>query len=524
MWQRIEDEAAGRKAGWTRDNVSDSSLLRSKQGKNLRMLILAGAAAVCLLLGPVLFMWTGTERAAHPPAGIGQTIGQETTLNGVTLTLGTVMAAPGFAGGDSLVQLYASLKLKGGLKYDQVVFAEETLTELSTGEQKILPRGGFKLAEEGSGLAKIYDINGLSMTAAEGEFRLSAKNLLLRGQKEASLGRIVQEEGSLPRTGLISVLSMKRTGDQLTVQYTSAAKDQQANNKLIIRVGNAVVKAGNTSTDDEGRHTDIFYLNGLTEDQIRKGELCYSYTETVRTITGDWVIDFKIDFAEASQPAELYALAPDPGLLTKSGIALEQLSLSPLQTEISYARKRPFDIEHPLGTVLRYSGVKLKVGGEVITGQQIDDADAGGTGGSFWFLRQYKDWRNQPITLELSGAVRLERDLSGNWARLPAAREEKQLVLLKLGNLDKIEYTVIQQGTELIVQTTVPKTISIMYGTVLRVDGKLVHPDPNRSWFSADYNRRTDYFAGIPLKAAIEINPGTYGISDPSGDAAVRLQ
>ncbi|WP_019914415.1 hypothetical protein [Paenibacillus sp. HW567] len=70
------------------------------------------------------------------------------------------------------------------------------------------------------------------------------------------------------------------------------------------------------------------------------------------------------------------------------------------------------------------------------------------------------------------------------------------------------------------IQTKAPQTIHIMYGTVLKVNGQLVHPDPGDSWFSAEYNRRTGHYTGIPAKAVIEINPGSYGVLDPSGDVS----
>lgn len=543
LWARIEEEAASRRADWARADTDSNRVLvmsvlkepnRTSKRRRVWSLLISSAVVLCLMLVPVTLL---RHEAGQGNSGVevGQKIGKADTLDGATLSLDAIAAEKADFSGESRISLFMSLLVPDRHRFEEVIFDRQQLTDLLTGEQFQLAQGNYEGLHSGGGLTRSYEISGLELPRGQRDYKFTATDLLLRATRDVPLPLSKPKASYNIPTGQFNTLtisSVERTGSRLIVQYSLSGSNQDRHSysyymdrhRLEWKVGDRSIRAGNSRTDDEGLYTDIFDLTGFSEQQIERGGLHYLYMDTIKKIAGDWNIRFTADFEQALQPSTRYALSPDTELESMAGITLRELALSPFQIEVHYDREHQPDILDPQGGLFNFQKVELEAGDELLNGQQLEEQDKGRNGGRFWFSSLHRNWRGQPLTLLLSEPLLVKRDLTQYWSPLSPPTAAKQSETITMEHKYELHYWYFREGSNLIVQTSVPPSISILYGTVLKVNGSLIYPDPEHSWYSGEYSRRTDRFKDVPEGAELEINPGSYGYIDKSKSLRIPLR
>ncbi|OWA34327.1 hypothetical protein B9G55_18625 [Saccharibacillus sp. O16] len=556
MWNRICLEVERRRSGWNEqtgvaEHQTSASSVR-------RWMMAASAAAVLAIAGgtTAYFMHNLNNEAVAPAAPAGQQIEASAQVGEVKLTLRNAVIGRRFFDEEDRLALQLNLSGLNNRPFDYAAFRKGTLTDLDSGQNISLTSMGFD-ARKGIDNLNVtqYVQDNLPAAGEKRHYRLVMNDLYLTGRSEVPLnGEIKQGQtyNVLPEQNLkIKLTSYEWLSNQtkLNVAYQAMGTEPlpqdydpaggyEGSSYLTLKNGDQTIPLSSSMADDQGK-LESFMLQDLklTEQERKNLRLVYSYAETVDKIEGEWTIDFTVEASKAATQTYSISLNDQQAFEDRTAMKISPMKVSPFGVEIPIVRQHP-NSTWENGQFLYYGKMTLEGDGiqamgiqrPLPTNKEARDRLLTSPSQLIYFELgddQIQDLSGQPLTLKLRDAM-LYHKYPEVWTPISAPQA-------KAGDHTKdtmpdgsvMDYQVTRIGEDDVqVQVRGQGQFELISGMLLQVDGRSYKPNAERSEIAEEGDRVifTEVFENVPQGSNFSINPGAYGVHDPSRDLNMELQ
>ncbi|WP_281884232.1 DUF4179 domain-containing protein [Paenibacillus sp. YYML68] len=517
MWEKLQAE---------QQQETLSSGHRRKRVSR-RLLLPAIVAAAMLVAAPVVagvsMGWTelfgriGVKTAVE--GGFGSPLDIKISSAGTTLSLHGVVTD------DQTLDVLFTMQLPSLPAYDVMEFEHKTLTTSSGTtlplDDLIQRKPSTQSAESGeSG----HELTGLlearyGLGKKREQLGLSLRDLVFLRYSEVQLPAApasLQDHDELhsgTRFGELRIVSVFREKDVYTIRYEVPVtqEDQRLDPRLSLKSEGQAMSSYSAVLPSEQEGVSLRQdTYRLTDEELSRAKLHFSYLEKVHTIAGTWETSFTADGRRASQATyrkKLDAALVDPETTMKP----MELVVTPLHIRVLLENES----HSPNRAYLHYDNVELLLNGQTLSGGLWHTEESG------WSYRfespeWSKDWSHVPMTLQLSEAWVSNR-ANEMWFPLQDVSESKQTIETSLDGFP-VTLTYYQQGQDLIVESHSDNAqFRGISQTAVKRDGKAVYPAENPMPPGGNgSNRRADRYPGLLAEqGTLQLSPGFYSYSVP---------
>lgn len=552
MWSRIRSEADKRESGWQEQTAVPEPSRKKNAPARKRWLMPTACAALAAVIALGVAASQGyfeSLRAETKAAPIGQSVGAQAEVEGITLKLNNVVQGKESVYGQSEAQkkmlLDFSLSGFGDEDVQMAEFDQASITDLDSGKKLDLNMGDFNTDyahsidewKSSRTLSTAATVTGdLSDNEGQHRYRLETSGLYMIHHVTVPIAgkvKVGEEYTVLPdRDFKIKITSIdwdqKQQAMKIKFLPNKNMPELDAQNSSTLgmdRVNMINLKLGDQNLDlgtwsgsinpvpgvdqAEGEYN----VKGLTEDQIADMTMTFTYAESVRTVKGPWTLDFTIDSSKAFIPTETIPVEDASELTAKTGWTLGDAQLDAYGITIPvYRNDKNLERGGTLqdGQIVQYSisitdgevtasgmldpvpGMRISRGREgeqeaVKFGVQGMERKTTDDQTSYGVKDSY-DFRNKPLTATFSNAWVVHRH-DDYWKQIPVPTEQELATTDTLPEGLPIKYIVHREGSKVFVQVQRPEGMDIYEGIRLTVDGK-------------SYTHDTDEYSAISVRNA----------------------